>query len=387
MDIQTLTIVTSVTAATMAVALGAMARFSPSDPCLRDWSAAGALFLINSLVGIVAVADPLPPWSVAAANLCTIAGYLLVWSGLRRFLGHSPAHRWVIGIAAVSLALLALPAMRSSLPLRLLVGWPVIAGTCFAMAWLMLRVPRPQRTPALTGLAAWMAVYGSQQALRVALLAHAMAVGQPIDWNSVLMTAGRLLFFLFILVTMPWCALLVIQDKAAALRRHADLDSLTGWFNRRSMAGMLAAEVARARRQGSGLHLLVFDIDHFKTINDQHGHGVGDSALRHVTQRVAEALREYDLRFRIGGEEFVVCVPGAQATAAAERLRVHVATSPLDVAGQPLTITVSVGCAALGPGDAGWEGLLQRADEALYRAKREGRNRVSAAPLSEPVAA
>lgn len=386
MDIQTLAIVTSVTAATMAVALGAMARFSPADGCLRDWAGACVLFLVNGLIGIMAMSTPLPPWIVVAANVCTVTGYLLVWSGLRQYLGRPAGHRWVLAIAAAVLLLQSLPAVRSSLPLRLLVGWPVIAGTCYAAAWVIVKTPRSRGSLALTGMAVWMALYGSQQAVRVVLLAQAMALGEAIDWNSVLMTAGRLLFFLFILVTMLWCALLVIQDKAAALRRHADLDPLTGWFNRRAMASMVAAEVARARRLGSGLHLLVFDIDHFKSINDRHGHAAGDRALRHVTQRVAEALREYDLRFRIGGEEFVVCVPGTQALGAAERLREQVATGPLDLDGAPLAITVSVGCASWAPSDASWEAVLQRADEALYRAKRGGRNRVCAEAASEPVA-
>ena len=387
MDIQTLTVVTSVTAATMAVALGAMARFSPADGCLRDWALAGVLFLANSLLGIVALSAPLPPGVVVVANACTVTGYLLVVTGMRRYLGRTPGHGWVLALALIMLFLQGLPAVRSSLVLRLLIGWPVIAAACFGITALILTTPRPQRTPALTGMAVWMAAYGAQQAVRVVLLAQAMWLGEPVNWNSVLMTAGRLLFFLFILVTMLWCAMLVIQDKATALRQHADLDPLTGWFNRRAMATMLGAEVARARRLGSGLSLLVFDIDHFKAINDRHGHAVGDLAIRHVTERVAEALREYDLRFRIGGEEFVVCVPGLQAAGAAERLRQQVTITPLEVQGQPVPITVSVGCAGWTPGDATWEAALQRADEALYRAKREGRNRVCAAPASEPVPA
>ena len=324
---------------------------------------------------------------MVVANACTVTGYLLVGSGLRRYLGLSAGHGWVLTIALLMLMLQALPAVRSSLGLRLLIGWPVIAATCFAIAGLILRMPRSHRTAALTGMAVWMVLYGMQQAVRVGLLARVMLLGEPVDWSSALMTAGRLLFFVFILVTMMWCAMLVIQDKVSALRRHADLDPLTGWFNRRAMTGMLSAELARARRQGLGLHLLVFDIDHFKTINDRHGHAVGDRAIRHVTQRLSEALRECDLRFRIGGEEFLVCVSGPQAAGAAERLRQQVATGPLDVRGEWVPITVSVGCATWTPDDASWDVVLQRADEALYRAKRAGRNQVREAVASEPVAA
>ncbi len=384
MDMLTLTVVTCLTAATMAIAMGAMARFSPSDACLRDWACAGLLFLGNGLLGLVAVSLPLPSWVVVLANACTIAGYLFVWSGLRLYLGHPPAHRWV-GVVTATVALLnLLPAVGASLTLRLLVGWPVIAATCYATVGLVLRTPRHRRSPALTVMAVWMALYGSQQAVRVILLLQAVLTGQPMDWNSVLMTAGRLLFFLFILLTAMLCALLVIQDKAAALKRSADVDPMTGWFNRRAMGRMLGAELARARRQGSGLHLLVFDIDHFKRINDQHGHAVGDAAICHVTCLVAQELRDYDLRFRIGGEEFVVGVPSAQALMLAERLRARVAGSPLLMGELQVPITVSVGCGEAGPTDTTWEALLQRADAALYQAKRGGRNRVAQAPRPDP---
>lgn len=376
MDIQTLTIVTCVTAATTAAALGAMVRFCPSDACARDWAGSGLLFFANSALGMLTLLTVLPPWVVVLANACTVAGYGLVVTGLRQYLGQSSGRRWVWGLSAVVLALNALPAVQESLPLRLLVGWPVIALCCFWGSALALGAPATRRSWLLVGVGVWLALYGSQQALRVGLLLRAHIGGTPLDWGSPLMTAGRLLFFVFILVTAVLCALLVLQDKVRALQSGADLDPLTGWFNRRAMHRVLDAEWARARRQGSPLQLLVFDIDHFKAVNDRYGHAVGDQALQHVTQAVSQALRGYDQRFRMGGEEFVVCVPGEQGAQLAERVRARVASVPLWVAGESIPLTVSIGGGALRASDAGWEAVLQRADQRLYAAKQAGRNRV-----------
>jgi diguanylate cyclase (GGDEF)-like protein len=136
------------------------------------------------------------------------------------------------------------------------------------------------------------------------------------------------------------------------------------------------------RRSSDGNHSLaciLFDIDRFKSINDRHGHTVGDQALRHVTTLAAASLRGYDARFRIGGEEFVALISDtdrSRALAMAERLRAAVESSPLEVDGRSVVITVSLGVAIRSPSDATWENLLRRADQALYESKRSGRNRV-----------
>jgi diguanylate cyclase (GGDEF)-like protein len=128
------------------------------------------------------------------------------------------------------------------------------------------------------------------------------------------------------------------------------------------------------------MFFITFDIDHFKPINDRYGHGVGDAAICHVTALSARVLRGYDALFRIGGEEFAVLVVGEHAGnvgAMAERLREAVVAAPLTVEGMPVPMTVSVGVAALDAHDRKWEEILRRADEALYHAKQNGRNRVS----------
>jgi diguanylate cyclase (GGDEF)-like protein len=169
-------------------------------------------------------------------------------------------------------------------------------------------------------------------------------------------------------------------DDLARLAALARTDALTGLPNRRALEDELSRAVARASRTGTPLAALVLDVDRFKQVNDAHGHAAGDVVLAAVAARAAAALRAGDLLARIGGEEFAAVLPGAdvaRAAEAAERIRAAVAAEPIAAGGAALAVTVSVGCAALAPGDADGRALLARADERLYDAKRSGRNRVS----------
>ncbi|MGA0606901.1 PleD family two-component system response regulator [Phenylobacterium sp. VNQ135] len=160
-------------------------------------------------------------------------------------------------------------------------------------------------------------------------------------------------------------------------------DQLTGLHNRRYMQGQLEALMRRAGVGGEPVGLLVIDIDHFKKINDSFGHDVGDEVLREFAVRLASNVRAIDLPVRHGGEEFVVVMPDTSlddARRIAERIRLHVAGSPFRVMGgeELLSVTISIGVAAsFGAADSA-QGLLKRADEAVYEAKSRGRNRVIA---------
>jgi diguanylate cyclase (GGDEF)-like protein len=176
------------------------------------------------------------------------------------------------------------------------------------------------------------------------------------------------------------CALIVTHQQTLALRRASLTDVLTGWLNRRALHDIAMREFRRSRRTRAAMYFITFDIDHFKSINDRFGHGVGDAAICHVTALAARVLRGYDALFRIGGEEFAVLVSGEDPACAcriAERVREVVGAAPLTVGGTVVTMTVSVGVAALEERDQKWEDILHRADEALYHAKQHGRNRVS----------
>jgi diguanylate cyclase (GGDEF)-like protein/PAS domain S-box-containing protein len=163
------------------------------------------------------------------------------------------------------------------------------------------------------------------------------------------------------------------------LERLAMVDPLTGIANRRHFFATAEREVALARRHQRPLGVLMLDIDHFKDINDRYGHAVGDEVLKQVARTALSVLRATDHIGRIGGEEFAVLLPDSGlegAVATAERLREAIAAAALPGGADDVRCTVSVGVAGWAPGDASIEASLNRADAALYRAKREGRNRM-----------
>ncbi|MES2906258.1 MAG: PleD family two-component system response regulator [Pseudomonadota bacterium] len=173
-----------------------------------------------------------------------------------------------------------------------------------------------------------------------------------------------------------------LRDTVQFSLEQAITDPLTGLHNRRYMESHLGALVTQTAARGKDLSLLVLDIDHFKAINDTHGHDAGDDVLREFARRMKKAVRGIDLVCRMGGEEFVVVMPEADISIAytvAERIREKVAVVPFPIhdGTEFVQATISIGVAMLKAGDTA-EQLLKRADSALYAAKRNGRNRVVA---------
>jgi diguanylate cyclase (GGDEF)-like protein len=168
------------------------------------------------------------------------------------------------------------------------------------------------------------------------------------------------------------------EEAVAKLRDYADRDGLTGIANRRYFETRLAEEFSRWQRYGGELSVLLFDLDHFKKINDQFGHVAGDTVLRVMAQRVANVVRKEDVFGRFGGEEFALllpCTPIGDAMRVAEKIRKTIGDMPVEVQGVVVPVTASVGAATARPGAPGYEGMVNEADAALYRAKRQGRNR------------
>jgi diguanylate cyclase (GGDEF)-like protein len=172
-------------------------------------------------------------------------------------------------------------------------------------------------------------------------------------------------------------------EAREALRAQATTDALTGLPNRRTILEALDREVERARRAEGSCAVAFADLDHFKQVNDAHGHAAGDAVLRQAASRMRAHLRPYDMLGRYGGEEFVAVLAGCDAEgarAAGERLRACVGATPIDANGTLIRVTCSIGVAAADI-EAGWdrERLLAAADEALYNAKHAGRDRVAVA--------
>lgn len=176
-------------------------------------------------------------------------------------------------------------------------------------------------------------------------------------------------------------ALLKLQRAHEALEVLATTDSLTGCANRREFESHGTAEVARAKRNGAPLSFVTIDLDHFKQINDQHGHRAGDEVLRAFVALAKKSLRLSDLLGRIGGEEFALILPDTSlegATMVAERLRQLTESEVVTLAGIHIRFTVSIGVAQYGPDGDTYESVIEAADRRMYRAKQAGRNQVTA---------
>jgi diguanylate cyclase (GGDEF)-like protein len=289
------------------------------------------------------------PWHLAAALGCgLVAGALAMHGALR--IG-------VLGIPyATAMAAIALSARRfhGAAPGRghRLLVWGALAGAVVLLA--------------RSGAAAlWPTHVGELRAGIVPSLSTLVAHG-----ITLAMSLGFLLMHR--------------ERQEQEIERLAMTDSLTGVYNRRTLFELGEKELSRSRRTGSSLSLIILDLDHFKRINDKYGHLGGDAILLRFVEVVRGCLRQSDVLTRYGGEEFCILLPDvgvAGAKVVAERIRSTIEASTFFVGAVPLTVTASVGVAALPTGSAAitLSSLVQRADQALYIAKRDGRNRVSVA--------
>ena len=204
------------------------------------------------------------------------------------------------------------------------------------------------------------------------------AAGDPVyrdlfmSWNYLTLPAGYIGMAIAII-------LMVASDLSEDMKELAVRDNLTGLLNRRGFNELSARAYATALRTKRSVTVIASDIDHFKTINDDYGHTVGDLALVHLATLLAARRRKDDIVARMGGEEFLIILPGMsleQGLAVADEMCERMATTPMRIAGGDVTMTASFGVAALSERDTCLSDVIIRADEALYRSKRAGRNRV-----------
>jgi diguanylate cyclase (GGDEF)-like protein len=388
MDSFTLVVASTLVAATMAAKMLLLYRASSRPPCLLDWSASGLFFLASNVIGAYAAKVELSYLlAPALGNMFYIAGHAGILVGVRRHLGRRPRYDLLGLLALAILAVHMLPFVHRSVLHRLYLFTPVVVGINLGVAWLLWRQPDQSAGRAYRSLLMLELLFTAQMSLRALYMLSGEDHQLTFMGSQFLQTSGSLSVLVFLSVVTMSCSLIVNHQQEEALRRASLTDAMTGWQNRRALHDVARREFHRRQRTATPLFFITFDIDHFKSINDRYGHSVGDAAICHVTTLSARALRGYDALFRIGGEEFAVLVGGASpddVQRIAQRLREMVADTPLHVHGLVVPMTVSVGLAGAHKADTQWEDVLRRADEAMYHAKKHGRNRVSVHGVDVP---
>jgi len=381
MDAFTLIVAAALAALTMAAGMGLLYFASARQACLADWTVAGIFFALSNVTGAIGLhARTSSVLFIACVNAFHIGGHFGMLAGIRRHLRMAPGWRWGALLMAGVLAAHALLSVGGVPLYRLMLFTPFLCAINLAAAWLLWRQREREARASYLALIVLQVLTVLLQLVRVEILIMYDGDQPGFLGGEFFRTSGALQMLVYLALATVCCALIVTHQQTLALRRASLTDVLTGWLNRRALHDIATREFRRSRRTRTAMYFITFDIDHFKSINDRFGHGVGDAAICHVTALAARVLRGYDALFRIGGEEFAVLVSGEDMACAcriAERVREVMEAAPLTVGGAAVTMTVSVGVAALEERDQKWEDILHRADEALYHAKQNGRNRVS----------
>ncbi len=347
---------------------------------LWHWSVALSLTFVGMLLfGLRGAAPDL--LTVVMANVLLLGNLLFTISGYQRLFGQPTPWRAMAVLTLLQLATYAwFTYVDNDYPVRVLVFNSTLAVLSLASGLLLWQ---QRRRLGWAVLALPVGAHGLQVGL--GLLRIALTVNDPVSGGLSLQAASQAHVIAIMLNSFAAMALafgflaLHAGHLLEELDQQASTDPLTGLANRRGFEPALQLEWQRHRRLGTPLALLVIDIDHFKQINDTHGHAAGDAALRHLGQVLRQHLRPYDLSARLGGEEFCVVQSGVspeEARQSAERLRGADLCFGRDALGAPMRMTISVGLAQARADDQDPKQLLARADAALYLAKAEGRDRV-----------
>jgi diguanylate cyclase (GGDEF)-like protein len=362
----------------MSVVLFSLRRNYPRGIAgLGDWARGMLCWFLSGLSMVLLRGRGPELLSIALPNLLLLCGAYLLLLGSQRFVGRPPAwaeqRAHAAGIAVASAVLAWFATIEPSYRVRITIIALLLLYAFARMLVVLWRHGHARFSIRVAWvMAGGLAALQAQRVYTATMLPAGEGLFDASLQNLVYITA------LPVLVLMLAIGLVLMANDRLAdeLAQLAASDPLTGAFNRRSLSEAGERGLARAARAGTAVSVLCMDLDHFKRINDEHGHQAGDRVLQRFVALAQRQLRTGDVLGRFGGEEFVAVLadaPGATALQVAERLREAFAT---DLGVPPATVSIGVACAEGGEGT--FEDLVGRADEALYRAKSAGRNRVSA---------
>jgi diguanylate cyclase (GGDEF)-like protein len=377
-DLATLTLIGALQAVLLAplLLIATRAYTGRARSSLRIW---GTVLLMQALGWVLAAlrGEVSDWWSIVVANALLIASYAETARALRLLLG-VPQRRLLLAAIGVPawLGIAWFGVAQPDYHLRVYIAAAMVGAYLAMLLWPLRHALRRGGSTAQRVMLLVLAGAALAWGLRLGEL-----IGAPAGHHLMLATPGNVANMVYGTLEPVFASLgflLMYNETAQAdLRRLARLDPLTGCLNRLA----LTEEMERLLRQPERMHAaLMVDVDHFKAINDRFGHAGGDRVLAALAHGIGVQLRAHDVFGRIGGEEFLVLLPhsdAATASALAERLRAHIEALPLEFDGQEQAVTISIGVAVSAADDRHADSLVRRADQALYQAKRTGRNRVA----------
>ena len=346
-------------------------------PGVRDW----LLAIVSAIVALLLFASRgkiAPILSFELANTLYAAAICLLYTGFCRFFARPVPTKTLAGSLALLIALLALFHYGyDMLHVRIALVSVFHGVLCLTIGLLVLRASANDTAGYSCRFTGCMAIFfafshGVRGIVHGSNIEQLSSAFQSSPVNLLFISMGTMVIPVFAMGIIMIVHNRMMEQAMAAANR----DFLTGAWSRRAFFELAERELVRVRRTGRALSLLLFDVDHFKQINDTHGHAVGDRVLQEIVQRVEKEIRGMDCIARIGGEEFAVLLPETNAAAAmviAERLRLTLAAVPDTAQIRLVPCTVSIGMAVRTEQESVAD-LMRRADTALYQAKAGGRN-------------
>ncbi|WP_306521590.1 diguanylate cyclase [Rheinheimera sp.] len=375
MDLFTLAAINLVIGLFTAIFFGIEYRRNLTQKYLLDFSLSGCCLIMHAFIAIMRDHVALPYFILPGfINTITVVIHLLILSALYRLLQVPLQRYYLVLFATLTYSVWFLPLFQQDQFSRLLIGFAIMCAVNVLCLRLLFTSTPGKFSKVVTFFQCVMFFNIAQMLLRSALFITGKYSFTAAEPNPFVHQLGWFSLTIYAALILTGGLIILARQRQLELEVRAERDPMTGLLNRYSMQDRLNAELNRCLRNHQPMALLIFDIDHFKSVNDNFGHQMGDQVIRQVAAVSQATFRNYDLVFRMGGEEFLVCLPGVnqqQAAEKAELLRQQIEAQQI-VPGAK--ITISIGYVIAQP-NQDLDSLIKQADDALYHAKENGRNR------------
>lgn len=378
MDISTLLICISFISLLMMGVTGFLFYVNRSERYLIDWFISGACFALSNLLGILGSNISLPYVLVPSlGNAFYMAGHAAILTGIIRLVHNKNYRIFTLFIGIFGFSSHFLPFVAASVENRVIYFYCVIILLNLTSIFCLWNNKVHWKSTTYWPLAMTLILFMLQQLIR-AIVLSTNTFNLTLFDSHFMQTSGSFFLLLYLSLLTVSYLMIVHCKQETSLKKAASIDPLTGWYNRKDIDKLIGHKYQDTESNSNSVGFIMLDIDNFKVINDQHGHLVGDKAIKHICNTTRRCIQQSDYCFRLGGEEFVICIADTNLQTLkllAEKIRSQVESTPLFINSVSIKLTVSIGITTSSQSDFSWEAAVERADKALYQAKNMGRNR------------